>query len=189
MLERLLEFAKKEMGPEYVGHDYDHSTRVHRNACLIAKEETCDLAVVEASALIHDYLDHKYTTDIDGRKMILTEVLQECGLRQDQIDHVFAIIENISYSTGGIVTTIEGMIVQDADRLDALGAIGIARTFAYGGRLMRRLYGDEQSSVQHFHDKLFKLKNLMNTAKGKVLAIERHEFMLMFLDQLNRELR
>ena len=95
----------------------------------------------------------------------------------------------MSYSKGETMTTIEGKIVQDADRIDALGAIGIARTFAYGGSKGRALYGADDSSVQHFHDKLFKLKNLMNTSKGKTLAIERHEFMIIFLDQLKREIR
>lgn len=189
MVEQLFAFVKQEMGQEYVGHDYNHSVRVHRNACLIAKTEECDMAVVQASAIVHDYIDHKYANNVEQRKEVLREVLASAGLSAAQIDHVFSIIENISYSTGGVVTTIEGKIVQDADRLDALGAIGIARTFAYGGSMHRALYGDETSTVSHFHDKLFKLKNLMNTSKGKVLAIERHEFMTIFLDQLDRELR
>lgn len=189
MVEQLFEFVKREMGLEYVGHDFQHSVRVHRNACLIASTEICDMAVVEASAIIHDYLDHKYTSDVEQRKIILEKELSTVGLSQSQIGHVFEIIEHMSYSKGGVMTTIEGKIVQDADRLDALGAIGIARCFAYGGSQARALYGDASSSVQHFHDKLFKLKNLMNTSKGKVLAIERHEFMTIFLDQLYRELR
>lgn len=189
MVERLFAFMKNNMGPEYVGHDYDHSVRVHRNAMLIAKSESCDMQVVEASAIVHDYIDEKFVVNYESQKEILQNILVEVGLTQSQVDHVFDIIEHMSYSKHMEMKTLEGKIVQDADRLDALGAIGIARCFAYGGSQARLLYGDANSSVQHFHDKLFKLKYMMNTSMGKVLAIERHEFMTMFLDQLNRELR
>lgn len=188
MKEALFRFVKEEMN-QYVGHDFDHSVRVHRNAMMIAQEETCDMMVVEAAAIVHDYLDHKFSNETTSRKEKLSLVLQDVGLASSQIDHVITIIDTMSFTKGVPMTTMEGMIVQDADRLDALGAIGIARTFAYGGHLGRPLYGTSESSLQHFDDKLFKLKNLMNTSKGKVLAIARHEFMLMYIEQLAQELR
>ena len=189
MIEELLAFMKEEMTNQYVGHDYDHSVRVYNTACLIGASEDCDMVIVIASAIVHDYIDHKLFDNIEEQKQKLTNKLIEVGFHSDKIQRIFDIIEHMSYSKGETMTTIEGKIVQDADRIDALGAIGIARTFAYGGSKGRALYGADDSSVQHFHDKLFKLKNLMNTSKGKTLAIERHEFMIIFLDQLKREIR
>ncbi len=188
MKEALFSFVKQEMN-QFVGHDFDHSVRVHRNAVRIAEDETCDMMVVEAAAIVHDYLDHKFGGDTKERQEKLAHVLSEVGLSSSQTELVLGIINTMSFTKGVLMTTMEGMIVQDADRLDALGAIGIARTFAYGGHLGRPLYGTDESSLQHFHDKLFKLKNLMNTSKGKVLAIARHEFMLMYMEQLAQELR
>ena len=166
------------------GHDLDHTMRVYRTALAIAKEEAaCDLQVVSLAALLHDADDYKLFNTVDYANA--RRFLEGHGVDPLVIEKVIEAIDSVSFSKnrGKHPTTLEGKIVQDADRLDALGAIGIARTFAYGGKHGR----DLASSVQHFYDKLFLLKDEMNTASGRRLAQERHRFMEVFMEEFQKE--
>ena len=166
------------------GHDAAHSLRVYRNAMKIAETEPeADKEIVALAALLHDADDHKlfHTENNENTRSFL----MENRVPEETIDQICAAINAVSFSQnrGKRPDTIEGRIVQDADRLDALGAIGIARTFAYGGEHGRPLH----ESVQHFHDKLLLLKDAMNTESGRALAQERHAFLEAFLRELEEE--
>ena len=166
------------------GHDVDHTLRVYRNAQMIASREPgCDCMVVSLGALLHDADDHKlFATENNANAKTF---LKENQVPPEMIDRICEVINAVSFSRnkGKIPETLEGRIVQDADRLDAIGAIGIARTFAYGGEHGRPL--DE--SVQHFYDKLLLLKDLMNTEAGKQMAERRHMFLKQFLKEYQKE--
>lgn len=170
---------------DFGGHDVEHSKRVYQNAFLIAKNEPeCDLFVVSLAALLHDVDDHKmFHTENNANARAFLESVQ---LDQNQIDRICELMNGISFSKNRGVRpeTLEGKIVQDADRLDAIGAIGIARTFAFGGERKRPL----SATVQHFYDKLLLLKDEMNTAEGKRIAELRHQLMVDFLYELNNEM-
>jgi uncharacterized protein len=189
------------------GHDWFHIERVYRNSLLIANEEECDLEVVKLAALLHDIADSKFN---DGDESIGPKTartfLEQQNISQKTINHVVAIIENISFKGGNFekkFTSKELEIVQDADRLDAIGAIGIARTFNYGGFKNRQLYNpeiapqlkmtkeeyknSEAPTINHFYEKLLLLKDKMNTKTGKKIAQERHRFMELFLSQFYAE--
>ena len=166
------------------GHDVDHSLRVYRNALLIAEDEPgCDTEIVALAALLHDADDHKlfYTENNANVRSFLTAR----KVAPEKIERICEAINAVSFSQnrGKRPQTIEGQIVQDADRLDALGAIGIARTFAYGGEHGRSL--DE--SVAHFHEKLLLLKDELNTEAARKLAEPRHAFLEQFLEEYERE--
>ena len=167
------------------GHDAEHTLRVYRNACLIAEEEPeCDPEIVALSALLHDADDHKlFRTENNGNARAF---LNQHHVPADRIERICEAINSVSFSRnrGRVPAAIEGKIVQDADRLDALGAVGIARTFAFGGEHGRPL----SDSVQHFYDKLLLLKDTMNTETGKRLAEDRHAFLMEFLSELKREI-
>ena len=167
------------------GHDAEHTLRVYRNAMRIAESEpACDRLIVSLAALLHDADDHKlfHTDNNENARRFL-----EGRVSADQTKRICACINTVSFSRnrGNIPDTLEGKIVQDADRLDAMGAIGIARTFAYGGEQGRPL----QDSVQHFHDKLLLLRDMMNTETGKQLAAKRHVFLELYLEKLDEETR
>lgn len=167
------------------GHDAAHTLRVYRTAMRIAQHEPdCDPEIVALAALLHD---------ADDRKLFRTEnnanaraFLRENGVPDERIDRICAAVNAVSFSQNRdrIPDTIEGKIVQDADRLDAVGAVGIARTFAYGGEHGCAL----EESVQHFHDKLLLLKDGMHTETAKALVEKRHAFLEAFLEELNEEL-
>ena len=166
------------------GHDAAHSLRVYRNAMKIAETEPeADKEIVALAALLHDADDHKlfHTENNENTRSFL----MKNRVQEETIDLICAAINAVSFSQnrGRRPDTIEGKIVQDADRLDALGAIGIARTFAYGGEHGRPLH----ASVQHFHDKLLLLKDAMNTESGRTLAEGRHAFLEAFLRELEKE--
>ncbi|ERI05369.1 HD domain-containing protein [Atopobium sp. oral taxon 810] len=166
------------------GHDSAHSLRVYNNALQIAAEEAeCKLFVVALAALLHDCDDHKLfqSSDCDNARAFLAT--QRLG--PTLIQQVCCTIKSVSFSQnrGKKPATLEGKIVQDADRLDALGAIGIARTFAYGGKHNRSL----QASVDHFYDKLLLLKDELNTEAAHRIATTRHQLMIGFLDELSTE--
>ena len=168
------------------GHDAAHTFRVRSLALTLAQEEpACSPDIVELAALLHDADDPKLfsTGDLGNARAFLAQN----GVAPDTAEQICRVIRSVSFSQnqGRRPDTLEGMIVQDADRLDAMGAIGIARTFAYGGEHGRSL----AESVQHFHDKLLKLKDLMNTPAAKELAEERHGFLTAFLGELESELR
>ena len=166
------------------GHGFDHSMRVYRNALRIMETEpAADRLVVSMGALLHDADDHKlFHTENNGNAR---RFLREHGIRPDIEERICEAVNAVSFSRnrGRIPETIEGRIIQDADRLDAVGAIGIARTFAYGGKHGRT----PEASIAHFHEKLLLLKDLMNTEKAREMAESRHTFMEQFLREWERE--
>ena len=200
-------FVKSKLENAEGGHDWFHIERVYKNALLIAEGEICDLNVVKLGALLHDIADSKFHQGDEsiGPKMAL-EFLENLNVDPETIQHVINIIENISFKGGNTEKTfssIELNIVQDADRLDAIGAIGIARTFNYGGFKNRPLYNpniapklrmskeeyknNEAPTLNHFYEKLLLLKDKMNTETGKQIAQERHRYMEGFLSQFYAE--
>lgn len=183
-------FVKKEFLGEGTGHDYFHLKRVVENALKIGKAENADLFLVELSAWLHDVGDYKLHDGVDRSEELVKEFLLTQNLSDELIDKVNEIISQVSFSKGNSVTSLEAKVVQDADRLDAIGAIGIARAFAFGGSRGRELWNPDQpesTTVQHFYDKLLKLKDLMNTETAKVIAEKRHRFLEEFLDQFYEE--
>lgn len=166
-----------------VAHDFAHIQRVLNNAELIAKDMQFDRDLLRLVCLLHDADDRKL---FDGTKNA-EKIMLQCGVDKELCALVLSEIDAISFSKGGTPSTLEGRVAQDADRLDAIGAIGIARAFAYGGSRGEALYGTEHSTVQHFYDKLLKLKDLMNLDVSRQLAQQRTDFMLDFLARLNSE--
>lgn len=163
------------------GHDAEHSLRVYKNAKVIADTEPqCNRFSVLLAALLHDADDHKLFATENNQNT--RTFLLEQEIDPQSVEEICQIINGVSFSKnrGKVPATIEGKIVQDADRLDALGAIGIARTFAYGGAHGRSI----MDSLQHFEDKLFLLKDEMNTAEGKRIAQARHEYIEAFAHEL-----
>lgn len=200
-------FVKAQLARAEGGHDWFHIERVYNNAMLIAKGEDCNLEVVQLGALLHDIADSKFH---DGDETIgpsmAWQFLAAQNVQEDIIIHVVNIIENISFKGGNHEIkfhSIELDIVQDADRLDALGAIGIARTFNYGGFKNRVLYdpaiapdltmtkeeykASTAPTLNHFYEKLLLLKDRMNTPTGKIIAEGRHDYMVNFLSQFYAE--
>ncbi|CEN92507.1 MAG: HD domain-containing protein [Paeniclostridium sp.] len=192
------EFVIKKLFGEASGHDWFHIERVYNLAKFIAKEEGADTFIVEMAALLHDIDDWKFSKNENLVEIFLNEI----KLHKSDIEKIKSIINTMSYKGGVVDSTqysIEGMIVQDADRLDAMGAIGIARAFAYGGNKNRVIYDpsinpmeyknlDEvknknNHTINHFYEKLLKLKDLMNTDTAKKIAHERHEFMEKYLNE------
>ena len=183
-------------------HDFQHIERVYANAEAILKTEpTADREIVLLAVYLHDVSDAKYADTKEAEERILNGL----GLDEVKKQHIREIIASVSFNGGNELEakTIEAKIVRDADRLDAIGAIGIARTFAYGGAKGRKLYDDAEeargemsveeyrskstASVTHFYEKLLLLKDLMVTEKGREMAEERHAFMVSFLQQLQKE--
>ncbi|MEK5147014.1 MULTISPECIES: HD domain-containing protein [Psychrobacillus] len=184
-------------------HDFQHIERVRKNAFDIADSEpSANREIIELAVLLHDVSDPKYSTE---EKLEEERIIKQLNLSDDKIAHVKEVIKAVSFSGGHEVEakTIEAKIVRDADRLDAIGAVGIARTFAFGGAKGRLLYDasetprdnmsveeyrtKETASVTHFYEKLLKLSEGMQTKKGKELAVERHAFMELFLQNLRKE--
>lgn len=207
LIDKTISFVKEKLKDAEAGHDWFHMQRVYKNALLIADGEECDIEVVKLGALLHDIADSKFH---DGDESIgpkvAREFLESQNASEEIIVHVVNIIENISFKGGNFekkFTSKELEIVQDADRLDALGAIGIARTFNYGGFKNRPLYNpdiapnlnmskeeyknSESPTLNHFYEKLLLLKDKMNTETGKKIAEERHRFMELFLSQFYAE--
>jgi len=206
-IESCIAFVKETLAGAEGGHDWFHIERVWKNAKLIASGEECDLEVVELAALLHDIADSKFhggDEEIGPKKA--REYLTIAGIESRKVHHIVAIIENVSYKGGHNTrnhSSIELNIVQDADRLDAVGAIGIARTFNYGGFKNRAIYDpaiapnlnmtkeeykkSTAPTINHFYEKLLLLKDLMNTAIGKRIAEQRHQYMEGFLDQFYSE--
>lgn len=207
IFEKTKDFVKKELKNAEGGHDWFHVERVYKNAMLIAKEEKCNLDIVKLGALLHDIADSKFhqgDETIGPAKARL--FMKSLNIEAKVIEHVVKIIENISYKGGNFEKTfnsIELQIVQDADRLDAIGAIGIARTFNYGGYKNRSIYNpviapklnmskeeyknNDAPTINHFYEKLLLLKDKMNTITAKKIAKKRHAFMERFLAQFYSE--
>ena len=207
IIDKTILFVKDKLQNAEGGHDWFHIERVYKNAISIAETETCDLTVVKLGALLHDIADSKFH---DGDEEIgpqkARNYLESQKVSEEIIKHVIQIIENISFKGGNFekqFTSKELEIVQDADRLDALGAIGIARTFNYGGFKNRAIYNptiapklnmskeeykkSDAPTLNHFYEKLLLLKDKMNTETGKKMAQERHRFMELFLGQFYAE--
>ena len=178
------EYIKRLFAGNADGHGLDHSMRVYKNALLIAETEpTADRFIVALSALLHDADDYKlFQTENNANAR---NFLKSANVDPETTDRICEVINSVSFSKnrGKKPETIEGQIVQDADRLDAIGAIGIARTFAFGGKHNRSL----ESSIDHFHEKLLLLKDMLNTEKAKELAENRHRFMEQFLKEWEKE--
>ena len=207
LLNETIAFVKKELENAEGGHDWFHIERVYKNAALIANGENCDILIVQLGALLHDIADSKFH---DGDETIGPKkaklFLESKHVPENTIEHVINIIENISFKGGHETkkfSSLELDIVQDADRLDAIGAIGVARTFNYGGFKNRAIYNPEikpnlnmskeeyknsdAPTINHFYEKLLLLKDRMNTKTGKEIAAQRHEFMEQFLTQFYAE--
>ncbi|MGE0435290.1 MAG: HD domain-containing protein [Planctomycetota bacterium] len=184
-------FVRERLAGEGTGHDWWHTDRVRRNALALAAREGADPLVVELAALLHDIADHKFHGgDHSVGPRVAGEFLRGAGADDELIKRVCTIIGEVSYSKGLVPASIEGRCVQDADRLDALGAIGIARCFAFGGKMDRALWDPDApagTSLQHFDDKLFRLRDKMSTAAGRAAAAERHERLVMFREQFLAE--
>ena len=184
LIKDAIEYVSKLLENNAGGHDAAHSLRVYNNALAIAENEPgCNLTVVSLAAVLHDADDHKLFNHENNENT--REFLKENGVSDELTEEICRVINSVSFSKnrGKKPETIEGMIVQDADRLDAMGAIGIARTFAYGGEHGRSI----EESVQHFHDKLLLLKDEMNTETAKKLAESRHSFLLEYLSHYGEE--
>lgn len=206
-IEWLEDQLKNYFDKEATGHDYWHAIRVYKSACHIGKIERADMRIVSVAALLHDVVDSKLSAKKrEYGYQLIDEWLRALGYTDDEQKAVLYIIDNMSYKGGSnnhIKLSLEGQVVQDADRLDALGAIGIARTFAFGGAKGRALHNPDESpmsfesyedfkkyegsSVNHFYEKLLKLKALMNTDFGRAMAEERHRYMEGFLAQFYEE--
>jgi uncharacterized protein len=208
IVEKTKEFVKNKLEGEGSGHDWWHILRVYNNAVDIAgKEGGCDIFTIELAALLHDIADWKFHDgDLNKGAEISETFLSEFNISDEVIKHVSDIIKNISFKGAKVkntITTKEGMIVQDADRLDAIGAIGIGRAFAYGGFMKREMYNPDipyeihntfeeyknknGSTINHFYEKLLLLKDRMNTKTGREKAEKRHEFMLSYLEEFYSE--
>lgn len=207
IIDQTIKFVKKELQNAEGGHDWFHIERVYRNALLISKTENVDRFVVSLGALLHDIADAKFHEGDEtvGPKRARDFLISE-GVQDEIISQVIAIIKNISFKGGNKEQTFfskELNVVQDADRLDAIGAIGIARCFNYGGFKNRKLYdpkvkpnlkmtpkeykNSKAPTINHFYEKLLLLKNKMNTETGKKIAQKRHYFMEEFLTQFYGE--
>ena len=207
IIDKTIVFVKDKLEKAEGGHDWFHIERVYKNALLIAQEEECNLLVVKLGALLHDIADSKFNNgDETVGPKVAKEFLEQENVDQSIIEHVIKIIENISFKGGNFKKQFHSKeldIVQDADRLDAIGAIGIARTFNYGGFKNRPIYNpsiapnlsmskeeyknSDAPTLNHFYEKLLLLKDKMNTATGKKLAQQRHQFMENFLSQFYAE--
>lgn len=207
IIDKTILFVKQQLQNAEGGHDWFHIERVYKNALLIAENETCDIEIVKLGALLHDIADSKFHNGDEtiGPK-VARKFLEAENVKEETITHVLNIIENISFKGGNFdkkFNSKELDIVQDADRLDALGAIGIARTFNYGGFKNRAIYNpniapqlnmskeeyknSEAPTLNHFYEKLLLLKDKMNTESGKKIAQKRHDFMEKFLSQFYAE--
>ena len=208
IIEATISFVKTELKNAEGGHDWFHIERVYKNALLIAKNESVDITVVSLAALLHDIADPKFHNGdetIGPRKA--SRFLLNHNVDSEIIEHITQIIENMSFKNSfdlnPAFTSKEMEVVQDADRLDAIGAIGIARCFNYGGFKDRALYNPEippnlnmtkaeykaakTPTINHFYEKLLLLKDQMNTKTGKRIALERHKYMEGFLKQFFEE--
>lgn len=200
-------YVKEKLSGEGSGHDWWHIYRVRQNARSLCQQGDVDTFVVELAALLHDIGDHKFHNgDTSVGPRLARAWLMELGVDEAIIGHVTEIIADLSFKGSGVATpmrTREGMVVQDADRLDALGAIGIARTFAFGGHKGRPLYdpaipptehhsfaayqSSQAPTINHFYEKLLLLKERLNTPAARRMAEARHMFMEQFLAQFFAE--
>lgn len=207
VINKTAKFIKNKLSGEGSGHDWWHVYRVWKLAREIGKKEKGDLFIIELASLLHDIADWKFTNGDDSvGPQLAADWLAGLKVRQEIIDEVVNIIKCVSFKGAGVknsIKTIEGKIVQDADRLDAIGAIGVARTFAYGGYKGREMYNPEikpqmhrsfeaykksnSPTINHFYEKLLLLKDLINTNSARRIAIKRHKFMEAYLEEFYAE--
>ncbi len=207
IVKQTIDHIKSQLMNEPTGHDFYHAIRVFRTARRIAKRERADLYIVELASLLHDISDWKFNNgDENLGSKTAEEWLKSLGVESEVWVKVAGIIKDISFKGAGVPVkelSKEGQVVQDADRLDALGAMGIARAFAYGGFCGNPIYDPEMkpnihqsfeeykkskgTTINHFYEKLLLLKDLMNTKKGRKLAVKRHRFLKKYLKRFFRE--
>lgn len=200
------DFARGHFAEDGSGHDWWHVHRVWKSSIYLAEQEKADRTVVEIAALLHDVADWKLSDGGEEAGLNQIRDLLQGEIESHELSHVLEIIGSLSFKGAGVatpMTTLEGKIVQDADRLDAIGAIGIARAFAYGGNRDRLIHHPDKppvlhdsfeaykknkgASINHFYEKLLLLKERMNTETGKKMAEDRHQFMESYLDQFFKE--
>lgn len=207
VIQKTEDFVKEKLSGEGTGHDWWHIDRVRRNALTIGKKESVDLLVVELAALLHDIADYKFHGgDETIGPRLSREWLTSLNVDQKIVNHVSDIVAHISFKGAGVknkISTIEGKVVQDADRLDAIGAIGIARCFAYNGHIGNEIYSPDTppvmhktaeaykkfkgTAINHFYEKLLLLKDRMNTDTAKAMTEHRHKYMQDFLKEFLAE--
>ena len=206
IIQKTRHFIESEFRNEGSGHDWFHIDRVRKMALRIGKTEGCDLFITEMAALLHDLDDWKLTASDFSGSVRSQKWLDSIGVDYQYSNRIIQIIDEVSFKGADIqtpVSSVEAAVVQDADRLDAIGAIGIARTFAYGGHKSRLIYdpsvipvmhGDFQEyksnnapTINHFYEKLLLLKDRMNTQTAKIIAEQRHRFMSDYLEQFYEE--
>lgn len=207
-IKKVSDLVRAQMEGEGSGHDWWHVNQVWKHAKAIGQKEGSDLFVTELAALLHDIADWKFNDgDEKAGSRKAAEILTALNVEKPTIDHVCEIIDGVSFKGAGVPTpmrTLEGKVVQDADRLEALGAMGIARCFAYGGHKNREIYNPHikpqnhqsfeeykkkglNTSINHFYEKLLLLKDRMNTKTGRELANKRQQFMEEFLARFFKE--
>lgn len=205
IIDNAIEFVKNYFKNDFSGHDYYHTMRVYNLAKEISKKENGDTEIIELSALLHDVDDYKLVGKQDEIFKNAKTFLRTNNYPEDKIEMICHIISQVSFSGNGAKTpdSLEGKIVQDADRLDAMGAMGISRTFAYGGNRNKpmhipeedydknmnseKYYYNSETSIKHFYDKLLHLKDLINTETAKNIAQHRHQYMEDFLKEFYDE--
>lgn len=206
MTESVIKFVKGIFAYDCSGHDYHHTMRVYRLAMQIAEQENANMLIVQLAALLHDVDDVKLSSETHEAKKNAVGFMKNNGVDEKVIASVCKIIDEVSFAgTDSVVpSTLEGKCVQDADRLDAIGAIGIARTFAYGGSKGRRIHDPDikpmtnmnkadynqnhnSTSINHFYEKLLLLKDVMNTETAKKMAMYRQAVMEDFLEEFMAE--
>lgn len=205
LIEKALAFVEEFFAQDYSGHDYFHTLRVFRTATCIAQKEQADLNIVRLAALLHDVDDRKLSAETCAEKANARRFLTESQVDPQTIAKICRIIDEISYAGQDSVVpeSLEGKCVQDADRLDAIGAIGIARAFAYGGSHNRYMHHPDiapklhmskaeyqqsnSTTINHFYEKLFLLADMMNTPTAKEIAIARNRYMQEFVKEFMAE--
>ncbi|MBR0541026.1 MAG: HD domain-containing protein [Clostridia bacterium] len=206
LIEKALASVKKLFEGNSDGHDFFHTERVYKTALKLAKTENADLEITALAAILHDADDRKLSPETCENKLNAGNILTELGIDSERQTAILKIISEVSFvgTDSPVPETKEGKCVQDADRLDAMGAIGIARAFAFGGSRGRQMYNpdikptlnadsrtyakiENSTSVNHFYEKLFLLKDMMNTEAAKRIATEREQFMKEFLEEFYKE--
>ena len=201
LIDKTIIFVKDVFQNDFSGHDYAHTERVYKLALKIAEKEKADFMIVSLAALLHDVDDYKLSSETYQKKDRTVQFLREQEVDEKIIQKIVEIIEEVSFvgTDSKVPSSLEGKIVQDADRLDAIGAIGIARCFTFGGSHHRVLYDPNQkpslgmnekeyrnhvsTTINHFYEKLFLLKDMMNTETAKQIAIKRDAYMHAFIDE------
>ena len=204
-MNKIIAFVKDELSFDHSGHNFSHIERVVKNAEMLIKHEGGNKKIIITACYLHDIIDTKLFTDIEKQKEKIINVLVESSYLPTEIEEVIEIIESVSFSKGNIndVDNLNLEIVRDADRLDALGAIGIIRTIEYGASKKREFYTEEnlsrsldevkfnkstETTLSHFYDKLLKLKDYMHTYTAKKIANERTKFVEEFLSEFYKEI-